>query len=61
MRTIKEMTVEGFTCTIVEDDDGRVFFTADADKDCYCTVSDLCLSSHSANSRLSIGSDVILV
>jgi hypothetical protein len=33
MRTIKEMVVEGFTCTIVEDDDGRVFFTADADID----------------------------
>lgn len=33
MRTLGVITNEGFSCTIVEDDDGRVHFTADADID----------------------------
>ncbi len=33
MRTLGVVTNEGFSCTIVEDDDGRVHFTADADID----------------------------
>jgi hypothetical protein len=33
MRTIGVIMNEGFSCTIVEDDDGRVHFTADADID----------------------------
>jgi hypothetical protein len=32
-RTIAVITAEGFTCTILEDEDGRVHFTADADID----------------------------
>jgi hypothetical protein len=33
MRTIGVISNEGFTCAIVEDDDGRVYFHADADID----------------------------
>jgi hypothetical protein len=33
MRTLGVITNEGFTCKIIEDDDGRVYFTADADID----------------------------
>jgi hypothetical protein len=33
MRTIGVIVNEGFSCTIMEDTDGRVFFTADADID----------------------------
>jgi hypothetical protein len=33
MRELGTISSEGFTCTIVEDDDGRVHFTADADID----------------------------
>ena len=33
MRTLGTIASEGFTCTIVEEDDGRVHFTADADID----------------------------
>ena len=33
MRTLGVITNEGFSCEIVEDDDGRVHFTADADID----------------------------
>ena len=33
MRNIGVITNEGFVCTITEDDDGRVHFTADADID----------------------------
>lgn len=33
MKTIGKITNEGFTCTIREDDDGRVYFKADADID----------------------------
>lgn len=33
MRILGTITNEGFSCTIREDDDGRVFFTADADID----------------------------
>jgi len=33
MRLIGVITNEGFSCKITEDDDGRVFFTADADID----------------------------
>ena len=33
MRTLGVITNEGFSCTIVEDDDGRVHFAADADID----------------------------
>src|SRR3954468_11664412 len=33
MRTLGTITNEGFSCTITEDDDGRVHFLADADID----------------------------
>lgn len=33
MKTLGTIKNEGFTCTIREDDEGRVFFTADADID----------------------------
>ncbi len=33
MKTLGTITNEGYSCTIMEDDDGRVFYTADGDID----------------------------
>jgi len=35
VRTLSVLADEGFTCTIVDDDDGRLHFTADADIDAH--------------------------